>query len=156
MMVKMVEGQLDAKGKKFGLLVSRFNEFISKELLDGAVDCLKRHGAKDEDIEVVWVPGAFEMPLIAKKMSKTKKYNALVCLGAIIKGGTPHFNYIAAQSSKGIANVSLTEEVPVIFGVLTTDDIEQAIERAGTKAGNKGWQAALNAIEAADLILQMK
>lgn len=155
-MVRMIEGQLDAKGKKFGLIVSRFNEFISKELLDGAIDCLKRHGAKDEDIEVAWTPGAFEMPLLAKKMAKAKKYNALVCLGAIIKGGTPHFDYIAAESSKGIANVALSEEVPVIFGVLTTDNVEQAIERAGTKAGNKGWQAALHAIEMADLITQMK
>ena len=155
-MVKMIEGQLDAKGKKFGLIVSRFNEFISKELLDGAIDCLKRHGAKDDDIDIIWVPGAFEMPLLAKKMANAKKYNALICLGAIIKGGTPHFDYVASESSKGIANVSLEEEIPVIFGVLTTDDIEQAIERAGTKAGNKGWQAAIHAIEMADLVGQMK
>ena len=155
-MVKMIEGQLDAKGKKFGLIVSRFNEFISKELLDGAIDCLKRHWAKDDDIDIIWVPGAFEMPLLAKKIANAKKYNALICLGAIIKGGTLHFDYVASESSKGIANVSLEEEIHVIFGVLTTDDIEQAIERAGTKAGNKGWQAAIHAIEMADLVGQMK
>ncbi|OGB87043.1 6,7-dimethyl-8-ribityllumazine synthase [candidate division WOR-1 bacterium RIFCSPLOWO2_02_FULL_46_20] len=148
-MVKVIEGKLDASKLKIGIVVSRFNELVSKGLLDGAVDCLKRHGAKEAEITVVWVPGAFEMPLIVKKIAK--KFNAVICLGAIIRGGTPHFEYVASEAAKGIAQVSLDTGVPVIFGVLTTDNLEQALERAGVKAGNKGFTAALSAIELANL-----
>lgn len=151
-MVKTVESKLIAKGKSFGLVVSRFNDFISKRLLEAAVDTLIRHGAKEEDIEVVWVPGAFEIPLVANKMAKSKKYHALICLGAIIRGATPHFDYIAAEAAKGIAAVNLNTGIPTSFGVVTADTIEQAIERAGTKQGNKGTEAALGAIEMANLI----
>lgn len=154
-MVKTIEGKLMASGKSFGVIVSRFNDFISQKLLDGALDCLFRHGAKDENIDIARVPGAFELPLIAKKMARTKRYDAIICIGTIIRGSTPHFDYVSSQMSKGIANVSLNEDLPVIFGVLTTDTIEQAIERAGTKAGNKGWDAALAAIECADLCQQI-
>lgn len=150
-MVQIFQGNLVSSGKNYAIIVSRFNEFISKKLLDGAMDCLFRHGAKDENIDVAWVPGAFEIPLIAKKMARTQKYDAIICVGAIIRGSTPHFDYVSAEVSKGISNVSLNEDIPVSFGVLTTDTIEQAIERAGTKAGNKGWEAALTAIENADL-----
>ncbi len=150
-MATVYEGVLDAKGKRFALIVSRFNELITRKLVDGALDCLVRHHAADKDIAVVWVPGAFEIPLAAQRAARTKKYDAVVCLGAVIRGGTPHFDYIAAEVSKGVAKVMLDEDVPVVFGVLTTDTIEQAIERAGTKAGNKGWDAALSAIEMADL-----
>ncbi|HCW03874.1 MAG TPA: 6,7-dimethyl-8-ribityllumazine synthase [Clostridium sp.] len=153
--MKVYEGKLIAEGLRFGIIVGRFNEFIGGKLLAGAIDALKRHGAKDEDIEIAWVPGAFEIPLIAKKMVKSNKYDAVICLGAVIRGSTAHFDYVCAEVSKGIANVSLETEVPVIFGVLTTDSIEQAIERAGTKAGNKGYDAAVTAIEMANLIKEM-
>ncbi|UCB57472.1 MAG: 6,7-dimethyl-8-ribityllumazine synthase [Candidatus Omnitrophota bacterium] len=151
-MVKTIEAQLIAKGKKFGLIVSRFNDFISKRLLEAAVDTLIRHGALEEDLKVVWVPGAFELALAANQMAKTKKYDALICLAAIIRGGTPHFDYIAGETAKGIASVNLATGKPVSFGVITADNIEQAIERAGTKQGNKGADAALSAIEMANLI----
>jgi 6,7-dimethyl-8-ribityllumazine synthase len=152
--MKMYEGKLVAEGLKFGIIVGRFNEFIVGKLLSGALDGLKRHGVEESDIEVAWVPGAFEIPLTAKKMAKSKKYDAVICLGAVIRGATPHFDYVSSEVSKGIANVSLETEVPVIFGVLTTDTIEQAIERAGTKAGNKGYDAAVTAIEMANLFKQ--
>ena len=151
-MPRILEGGLLAKGKKFALVVGRFNDFITSRLLDGAVDALVRSGAKDQDIEIVKVPGAFEIPLIAKKIAEKGKYDAIVCLGAVIRGATPHFDYVSAEVSKGIAMVSLESKIPVIFGVVTTDSIEQAIERAGTKAGNKGWSAAMAAIEMANLI----
>ncbi len=154
-MARMIEGQLSAEGKKFGIVISRFNEMISKSLLSGAFDCLARHGANEEEITVSFVPGSFEIPLAAKKMAASKKYDAVICLGTIIRGATPHFDYLAAEVSKGLANVSLETEVPVIFGIITSDTIEQAIERAGTKAGNKGWDAALSAIEMADLIKKL-
>ena len=150
-MANIIEGKLNAKGKKFGIIASRFNELISNQLIYGAKDCLLRHECKETDITVAWVPGSFEIPLAAKKLAKSKNYDAVICLGAVIRGGTPHFDYIAAEVSKGIANVGLESGMPVIFGVLTTDTIEQALERAGTKAGNKGWDAALSAIEMVDL-----
>ena len=151
-MPKIIEAKLLAEGKKFALVVSRFNDFITERLLEGALDGLLRSGARDEDIEVVRVPGAFEIPLIAKKMASTARYHAVICLGAVIRGATPHFDYVSSEVSKGIAMVSLESEIPVIFGIVTTDTIEQAIERAGTKAGNKGWSAAISAIEMANLI----
>lgn len=151
-MIKTIEGQLIATGKKFGLIVSRFNDFISKRLLEAAVDTLIRHGAKESDLEVVWVPGAFEIAAIANRLAKSKKYDALICLGAVIRGATPHFDYIASETAKGIASVSLTTGKPVAFGIITADNIEQAIERAGTKQGNKGRDAALSAIEMANLV----
>ena len=151
-MVRQLEGHLNAKGFRFGLVVSRFNEFISGKLLTGAMDALKRHDARDEDIEILWVPGAFEIPLIAKKMAVSKRYDAVICLGAVIRGSTPHFEYVAAEVSKGIALVGLETEIPVMFGIITSDTLEQAIERAGSKAGNKGWDAALGAIEMVNLI----
>ncbi|WP_069999686.1 6,7-dimethyl-8-ribityllumazine synthase [Cellulosilyticum sp. I15G10I2] len=152
--MKAFEGNLIAEGLKFGIVVGRFNEFIGAKLVGGAIDALKRHGASEEDIEMAWVPGAFEIPLIAKKMVKSKKYDAVICLGAVIRGSTPHFDYVSNEVTKGVAHVSLETEVPVVFGVLTTDTIEQAIERAGTKAGNKGYDAAVTAIEMANLIKQ--
>ncbi len=155
-MPKFLEGNLDAKGLKFGILVSRFNGFIGERLLEGALDALIRHGADDGDISVARVPGAFEIPLAAKKMSETGRYDAIICLGAVIRGSTPHFDYVAAEVSKGIAHVSLVSGVPIAFGVLTTDSIEQAIERAGTKAGNKGFDAAMTAIETANLLKGLK
>ncbi|UNC92778.1 6,7-dimethyl-8-ribityllumazine synthase [Candidatus Contubernalis alkaliaceticus] len=154
-MNKVYEGQLIADKYRFGIVVSRFNEFISNKLLGGALDSLQRHGAKSENIEVAWTPGAFEVPLIAQKMAKTKQYDAVICLGAVIRGSTPHFEYVSSEVSKGIAKVSLDTEVPVIFGIVTTDNLEQAIERAGSKAGNKGWDAAMAAIEMADLSRQI-
>jgi len=153
-MGKTVEGKLDATGLKFGIIVSRFNELVSKGLLEGAIDCLKRHGAAEETIDVVWAPGAFEIPVIAKKMA-AKKYNAVICLGAVIRGGTPHFDYVASEAAKGIAKVSLDSGVPVIFGILTTDNLEQALERAGAKPGNKGFAAAMSAIELANVLGQV-
>ena len=153
--MKTIEGQLDAKGLKFGIVIARFNEFISGKLLSGCLDGLKRHGVDDENIEVIWSPGAFEIPLLAKKMATGKKYDAVICLGAVIRGATPHFDYVAAEVSKGVAHVGLETGVPVIFGVLTTDSIEQAIERAGTKGGNKGFDAALAAIEMANLMKEI-
>lgn len=151
-MAKIYEASLLAEGKRFALIVSRFNDFITEKLANGAVDALLRSGAKDEDIDIVKVPGAFEIPLIAKKVAKTGRYNAVICIGAVIRGATPHFEYVSAEVSKGIAMVGLESEVPIIFGIVTTDTIEQAIERAGTKAGNKGWSAAISAIEMANLI----
>jgi 6,7-dimethyl-8-ribityllumazine synthase len=151
-MKKVYQGALLAQGLKFALVVSRFNEFISSRLLDGAQDALLRHGAKEEDIEIAWTPGSFEIPLIAQKMAESKKYNAVICLGAIIRGGTPHFDYVAAEASKGIAKVSLDTGVPVVFGIITADTLEQAIERAGTKEGNMGARAAVSGIEMANLI----
>ena len=151
-MPKTSEGRLVAKGLKFGIVASRFNEFITSKLLDGALDALTRHGADDGDIAVAWVPGAFEIPLLAKKMADSGKYDAVICLGAVIRGSTPHFDYIAAEVTKGVAQVALSTLVPTILGVITTDTIEQAIERAGTKAGNKGFEAAASAIEMANLI----
>lgn len=150
--MKIYEGRLTAEGLKVGIIVSRFNEFITSKLLAGSIDCLKRHGAKEDNIEVCWVPGAFEIPVIAKKMASKGKYDAVICLGAVIRGATPHFDYVSSEVSKGVAHVSLDKEVPVIFGVLTTDTIEQAIERAGTKAGNKGYDAAMSAIEMSNLM----
>jgi len=151
-MPKILEANLLAEGKKFAVVVSRFNDFITDRLLGGAVDALKRSGARDEDIEVAKVPGAFEIPLIAKKMAQSGRYNAVICLGAVIRGATPHFDYVSAEVSKGIATAGMESGVPVIFGIVTTDTIEQAIERAGAKAGNKGWSAAVNAVEMANLI----
>ena len=153
-MGKTVEGKLDATGLKFGIIVSRFNELVSKGLLEGAIDCLKRHGAAEDTIDVVWAPGAFEIPVIAKKMA-SKKYSAVICLGAVIRGGTPHFDYVASEAAKGIAKVSLDSGVPVIFGILTTDNLEQALERAGAKPGNKGFAAAMSAIELANVLTQV-
>ncbi|MCU9809259.1 MAG: 6,7-dimethyl-8-ribityllumazine synthase [Paraclostridium dentum] len=150
--MRIIEGNLVAKDIKIGIVVGRFNEFIVSKLLGGALDGLKRHGVDEDNIEVSWVPGAFEIPLVAKKMAQSKKYDAIICLGTVIKGSTPHFDYVCAEASKGISSVSLSEELPVIFGVLTTDTIEQAIERAGTKAGNKGYDAAVTAIEMANLL----
>lgn len=151
-MANILEGMLTIKEEKFCIIVSRFNEFISSKLLSGAIDELVRHGAKESNIDVIWVPGSFEIPLIAKKAAKTNKYNAIITLGAVIKGATAHFDYVSAEVSKGVAAVSLETDIPVIFGVLTCDNIEQAIERAGTKAGNKGSEAAKSAIEMANLI----
>ena len=151
-MPKIIEGHLDAKGKKFGILVSRFNEFITQRLLDGALDCIQRNGGSDDEIDIVWVPGSFEIPTIAKKMADSKKYDAVICLAAVIQGGTPHFQYVASEVTKGIAQISMDTGVPTIYGVLTCDTLDQAVERAGAKQGNKGWHAALAAIEMADLI----
>jgi 6,7-dimethyl-8-ribityllumazine synthase len=154
-MPKIVEGSIVAKGMKFGIVASRFNDFICGRLIEGAVDALTRAGADDKDILIYKVPGAFELPLIAKKLAKSGRFDAVICLGAIIRGATPHFEYISAEVSKGVAMVGLETETPVIFGVLTTDTIEQAIERAGTKAGNKGWDAAMSAIEMVDLFRKL-
>lgn len=150
-MGKVIKGNLLAKGKKFGVVVSRFNEFISSKLLEGAVDTLVRQGSDEKFIDVAWTPGSFEIPYLAKRMAGSKKYDAILCLGAVIRGSTPHFDYIANETAKGIASVSLDTDVPCIFGVITADTLEQAIERAGTKDGNKGRQAALAAIEMANL-----
>jgi 6,7-dimethyl-8-ribityllumazine synthase len=154
-MPRTIEGSLVSKGKKFGLVVSRFNEFISNKLLAGALDALQRHGVKDDEITVAWVPGSFEIPVAAKRMADSGKYDAVIALGAVIRGGTPHFDYVAAEVSKGVAQVSLSGKTPVMFGVLTTDTIEQAIERAGAKAGNKGFDAAVAAIEMVNLLEQI-
>ena len=153
--MRIFEGKLLAKGLRFGIIVSRFNDFIGERLLGGALDALNRNGADDQNIDIFKVPGAFEIPLIAKKAAQSGKYDAVVCLGAVIRGGTPHFDYVAAEVSKGIANVSIDAGVPISFGVLTTDTLEQAIERAGAKSGNKGWDAASAAIEMANLIKQI-
>ena len=153
--MKIISGQLNATGKKFAVVVSRFNEFITNKLVSGSVDMLVRHGAKEEDITTVWVPGAFEISTTAKKLSDSSKYDAVICLGCVIRGSTPHFDYVSAEVSKGVATVGLSSKIPVIFGVLTTDTIEQAIERAGTKAGNKGSDAALTAIEMVSLYSQI-
>ncbi len=151
-MPNVYEGKITGEGKKFGVIVGRFNDFISDRLLGGALDALVRHGTKDEDIDIVKVPGSFEIPLLAKKLAQKKKYDAIICLGAVIRGSTPHFEYVSAEVSKGIAHVSLESGVPVIFGVITTDTLEQAIERAGSKSGNKGWTAAVAAMEMANLV----
>ncbi|MGQ9570160.1 MAG: 6,7-dimethyl-8-ribityllumazine synthase [Thermodesulfovibrionales bacterium] len=153
--MKIIESELQAKGLKFGIVVSRFNEFITSKLSEGAIDALLRHGAKEEDIDVVKVPGSFEIPLIAKKLALKGTYNAIICLGAIIRGSTPHFEYIASEVSKGIAIASMETGVPIAFGVITSDTIEQAVERAGAKSGNKGWDAALTAIEMAQLMKKL-
>lgn len=153
--MKIFEGKLISEGLKFGIIVGRFNEFIGGKLLTGALDALKRHGVSEEDIHITWVPGAFEIPLVAKKMAKSGNYDGVICLGAVIRGATPHFDYVSSEVTKGVAHVSLETEIPVIFGVLTTDTIEQAIERAGTKAGNKGYDAAVTAIEMANLLKQI-
>ena len=150
-MVKVTEGKLSAKDKKFCIVVSRFNDVVAKRLLDGALDCLRRHDCSDEDIDVVWVPGSFEIPSIAKRIASREKCDSVICLGAVIRGDTPHFDYIAAEVTKGIASVSLSSGLPVVDGVVTADTLEQAIDRAGAKAGNKGWFAALSAIEMVNL-----
>jgi len=155
-MVKIIEADLIARGKTFAIVVSRFNDFITKELLSGCTDTLLRHGAQDKDIEIFFVPGAFEIPQAAMRLAKSKKYDALICLGAVIRGSTPHFEYIASQAAKGIAKVALDSGLPVAFGIITADTIEQAIERAGTKEGNKGKDAALQAIEMANLFSKIK
>lgn len=154
-MPKLYEGYLLGQDLKFGLVIGRFNEFITNKLLGGALDALNRHGVADQDIEVAWVPGAFEIPMVARKMVSMMKYDAVICLGAVIRGATPHFDYVAGEVAKGVAKVGLDSGVPTIFGVITADTIEQAIERAGTKAGNKGWDAAVTAIEMANLMRNM-
>ncbi len=151
-MSKLFEGVLLGKGLKFGVVVSRFNEFITRKLLDGAQDALLRHGVNEEDVDIAWVPGSFEIPLVAKKLAQTKRYDAVICLGAVVRGATPHFEYIAAEVTKGIAKVGLETGLPVSYGVITADTLEQAIERAGTKAGNKGFDAAVDAIEMVNLL----
>ncbi len=153
--MRTYEGKLIARDYRFAIIVSRFNEFISGHLLSGALDCLKRHEAKEETIDLIWVPGSFEIPLAAMKAARSENYDAVICLGAVIRGATPHFDYVAAEVAKGVASVGLETGVPVIFGVITSDTLEQAIERAGSKAGNKGWQAAASAIEMADLNSQL-
>ena len=155
-MAKVIEGNLIAKGKKFALIASRFNDFMTKELVSACIDTLVRHGAEDKDLSLTWVPGAFEIPCIAAKIAKSKSYDALICLGTVIRGATPHFDYIAAEVAKGIAKVGLDTGLPVIFGIITADTIEQAIERAGTKDGNKGKDAALSAIEMANVMESIK
>ncbi len=153
--MKLIEGKIDATGLKVAIVVSRFNEFITNKLLGGAMDCLKRNNASEDDITVAWVPGSFEIPAVTRVLAASKKYDAIICLGAVIRGSTPHFDYVAAEVSKGVASISLSAAIPVIFGVLTTDTIEQAIERAGTKSGNKGFDAAMSAIEMANLYKQI-
>lgn len=154
-MPKVLEGKLISKDKRYGIVVSRFNEFISSRLLDGALDALTRHGVKDEEIVVAWTPGSYEIPVVAKKMASSGQYDAVIALGAVIRGSTPHFDYIASEAAKGVAMVGLDTGVPVMFGILTTDTIEQAVERAGTKAGNKGYDAAVGAIEMVNLLEQV-
>lgn len=154
-MPKIFEGKLLAQNKKFGIVVSRFNDFITEKLVGGAIDALIRCGAADADIEIVKVPGAFEIPMIARKLAGKKQYDAIICLGAVIRGSTPHFDYVSAEVSKGVAQVGMEAGVPVIFGILTTDNIEQAIERAGSKAGNKGWSAAVSAVEMVNLVSEL-
>jgi len=151
-MLQTFQGNIIGKDKKFGIVISRFNEFISSKLLEGALDCFQRHEVKDENINIAWVPGSFEIPLAALKMVESKKYDAVICLGAVIRGATPHFEYIAAEVTKGIAQINLQTGIPTIYGVITADTLEQAIERAGTKSGNKGWDAAMSAMEMAELL----
>lgn len=155
-MAKIIEGSLIAKGKKFGIIASRFNDFLTKELVSGCLDTLVRHGAQESDLVVTWVPGAFEIPCVAGRLAKSKSYDALICLGTVIRGSTPHFEYIASEVAKGVARASQDTGLPIIFGIITADTIEQAIERAGTKEGNKGRDAALNAIEMANLVEKIK
>jgi 6,7-dimethyl-8-ribityllumazine synthase len=154
-MSKVYEGNLTGKGRKFGIVISRFNEFVSARLLEGAMDCLRRHGTKDDDITVAWVPGAFDIPAVAKRMGGSGKVDAVLCLGTVIRGATPHFDYVAAEAAKGIAHAGMDTGVPTVFGIVTADNLEQAIERAGSKAGNRGWDAARSAMELADLYDQM-
>jgi 6,7-dimethyl-8-ribityllumazine synthase len=154
--MKVIEGNLVSKGYRFALVVSRFNELVSRKLMEGAMDCLLRHEVLEDDITVIWVPGAFEIPQMAKAAAQSDSYDAVICLGAVIRGGTPHFEYVAAEVSKGVAQVALSQSKPVIFGVLTTDTIEQALERAGTKAGNKGYSAASAALEMLNLMAELK
>jgi 6,7-dimethyl-8-ribityllumazine synthase len=154
--MKVIQGDLVAKEKKFAIVVSRFNEFISKRLLEGCLDTLVRHGVKEETIEVVWTPGSFEIPAVALKLAQSRKFNAVICLGTVIRGSTPHFDYIANEVAKGIAQINLSTGIPAIFGVITAENIEQAIERAGTKEGNKGRDAALSAIEMANLVDKLR
>lgn len=153
--MRTIEGMLSGRGRRFGIVNARFNEFITGKLLEGALDGLRRHEVEDGAIDVAWVPGAFEIPLVAQRMATSGRYDAVICLGAVIRGATPHFDYVAAEVSKGVASISLSSGIPVIFGVLTTDTIEQAIERAGTKAGNKGFEAAMTAIEMANLMAEL-
>ncbi|MBM4140283.1 MAG: 6,7-dimethyl-8-ribityllumazine synthase [Nitrospira sp.] len=153
--MKISEGELQAKGLRFGIIVSRFNDFITSKLLDGALDALLRHGALEEDINIIRVPGSFEIPMVARKIALKGTYNAIICLGTVIRGATPHFDYIAAEVSKGIASASMETGVPIAFGIITSDTIEQAVERAGTKSGNKGWDAAITAIEMAQLLKKL-
>lgn len=153
--MKIIEGELQAKGLKFGIIVSRFNDFITSKLLDGALDALRRHGADEKDIDVVKVPGSFEIPLVARKLASKGTYNAVVCLGTVIRGATPHFEYVSAEVSKGIASASMETGVPIAFGIITSDTIEQAVERAGTKSGNKGWDAAITAVEMAQVMKKL-
>ena len=151
-MPRVHEGKLNAQGKRFALVVSRFNDLVTTRLLDGALDCLQRHGAADEDIEVAWVPGAFELPIVAQKMAQTGRFDVVTCLGCIVRSDTPHFDYVAGESSKGIARVSLDTGVPITFGVITADTVDQAVQRAGVKSGNRGWDAGMNAVEMASLV----
>ncbi len=155
-MAEIIEGKISAEGFRFAIIVSRFNDFISSKLVEGAMDALKRHGGNEDQVSLIKVPGAFEIPLAAKKLAESGKFNAIICLGAVIRGSTPHFDYVAAEVSKGIAQVALESKVPVTFGVLTTDNLEQAIERAGSKSGNKGWDAAIAAMEMVNLFKQIK
>jgi 6,7-dimethyl-8-ribityllumazine synthase len=154
--MQTLEGKLTAKNMKVAIVVARFNEFITSKLLGGALDCLTRHEAEDKNITVAWVPGAFEIPLAAQSLAATKKYDAVICLGAVIRGATPHFDYVCAEASKGVAQVALQHNIPVAFGILTTDTIQQAVERAGTKSGNKGTDAAMSAMEMVNLLRQVK
>jgi 6,7-dimethyl-8-ribityllumazine synthase len=154
-MSRVFEGKLSGRGRRFGVVVSRFNEFISMRLLEGAMDCLRRHGAGDDDITVVWVPGAFDIPVLAKRMGDSGAYDAIVCLGAVIRGETPHFDFVASEAAKGVAHAAMQTGVPTVFGIVTAETLEQAIDRAGAKSGNKGWDAALSAIELADLYASM-
>jgi len=154
-MLKVHEGELAAQGRRFGIVVSRFNDLVTTKLLEGALDCLKRHGAGEENIEIAWVPGSFELPIVAQKMTAAKRFDVVICLGAIIRSDTPHFDFVASEAAKGIAQVGLTSGVPVTFGVITADTPDQAIERAGVRAGNRGWDAALNAIEMASLMARL-
>jgi 6,7-dimethyl-8-ribityllumazine synthase len=153
--MKVIEGELQAEGLKFGIIVSRFNDFITSKLLDGALDALRRHGAGEKDIEVVKVPGSFEIPMVARKLASKGTYHALICLGTVIRGATPHFEYVSAEVSKGIASASMETGIPIAFGIITSDTIEQAVERAGTKSGNKGWDAAITAIEMAQVMKKL-
>ena len=153
--MKVIEGELQAEGLKFGIIVSRFNDFITSKLLDGALDALRRHGAGEKDIEVVKVPGSFEIPVVARKLAVKGTYHAIICLGTVIRGATPHFEYVSAEVSKGIASASMETGIPIAFGIITSDTIEQAVERAGTKSGNKGWDAAITAIEMAQVMKKL-
>jgi 6,7-dimethyl-8-ribityllumazine synthase len=154
--MKVFKGKIRGEGLKFGIIVSRFNEFITQKLLEGAIDALVRHEVKEEDIEVVWVPGTFEIPSLASKLVRNKRFDALICLGAVIRGATLHFELVATQVARGISSLSMREEIPIIFGIITADTLEQAIERAGTKAGNRGWDAAISAMEMANLYNEIK